>query len=114
MMAPLIRRQLIATTLLLAASGLFASGALRLTGLAAAWTTFSVWTGALGVVAAAAAVGPWLWAQTVRGQRLFIGTVLAGSGAGLIGLLPGMSYDVVLAAQATLVAAFVAESAPRR
>jgi hypothetical protein len=114
MMAPLARIQLIATTLLLAASGLFASAALHLTELATAWTTFSVWTAGLGVIAAAGGVGPWLWAQTVRGQRLFIWAVLVGSGAGLIGLLPGMSYDVVLASQATLIAAIVAESPVRR
>ena len=114
MMASLARVQLIATTLLLAASGLFASAALHLTELATAWTAFSVWTAGLGVIAAAAAVGPWLWAQSVRGQRWFIGSVVVGSGAGLIGLLPGMSYDVVLAAQAALIAAVVAESSPRR
>ena len=114
MTSGLVRRQLIATTLLLAAASLFISGALRLNELATAWTTWSLWTAALGVVAAAAGAGPWLWAQSVRGQRLLIWSVIAGSGAGLLGLLPGMSFAVVLAAQVTLLAAISAESASPR
>ncbi len=110
MMVQAVRTQLIVTTLLFASAALFGSAALHLTRLADGWTTRGIWIVGLGLAALAAAVGPWLWAQTVRSQRILLGAVLVGSGGGLLVLLPGMSYQVVMAAQATLAAAAVAES----
>lgn len=115
MIAPMVRRQLVTTTLLFAAAAYFGSAALQLSRLADGWTTRGIWLVLLGLIAIAAAVGPWLWAQTVRGQRLLLGTILVGSGGGLVALLPGMSYHVVVAAQAALAAAVVAEGrSPRQ
>lgn len=113
MIAPMVRHQLIATTLLFIAAALFASAALQLTELATGWTVWSLWTAVLGLIAATAAIGPWLWAQTVRGQRLLLGTIIVGSGGGLLALLPGMSYLVVAATQVALAAAVVSETRPR-
>ena len=114
MSASTVRNQLIATTLLLVAAALFVAAALSLNELATGWTVASGWTAILAVVSAAAAVGPWLWSQTVRGQRLLIGAVVIGSCGGLLGLLPGMSYAVVMAAQAALTAGVCAEASARR
>jgi len=109
MIAPAVRRMLLATTLLFLATGFFAVAAAQLSELAGGWTTRSLWIAALGFMALAAGVGPWLWAQTVRSQRILLSVILLGSGGGLLALLPGMSYLVVLAAQAALVAIVVAE-----
>lgn len=111
---PSVLSQLIVTTLLFAAAALFGSAALHLTRLADGWTTRGIWLAILGLTALAAAVGPWLWAQTVRGQRILLGVILVGSGGGLLALLPGMNYLVVAAAQAALAAALVAETRSRR
>ena len=105
-----VRNQLIATTLLIGAAALFVLAALWLNRLATGWTAWSAWTAVLAVLSLAAAAGPWLWAQTVRGQRLLIGAVVIGSGGGLLALLPGMSYPVVAAAQCALLAGVVAET----
>jgi len=91
MIAPAVRNQLIATTLLFAAAALFTAGAMHHSRLANAWTAWGVWTALLGIVSLAAAVGPWLWAQTVRGQRILLGAIILGSGGGLLALLPAMS-----------------------
>ena len=102
--------QLFVSTLLLVAAGLFVTTALAVNRLATGWTAWSMWTAALTVPAVAAALGPWLWAQTVRWQRLLIGAVVVGSGAGLLVLMPGMSYLFVFGAQAALTAGALAEA----
>lgn len=112
MIAPVVRTQLLATTLLFASAALFVTAARQLSELAGGWTTRSLWLAALGLIALAAAVGPWLWGQSVRSQRLLLGTILVGSGGGLLALLPGMSYLIVAAAQAALAATVVAETPP--
>jgi len=112
LVAPVVRLQLIVTTLLFGSAALFTTAAVQLSRLADGWTTWCLWLAALGVVAAAAAVGPWLWAQTVRAHRLLLAAILLGSGGGLLALLPGMSYLVVVAAQAALAAAVVSATVP--
>jgi hypothetical protein len=110
--APRVRHQLVVTTLLFGSAALFTTAAVQLSRLADGWTTWCIWLAALGVVAAAAAVGPWLWAQTVHAHRLLLAAILLGSGGGLLALLPGMSYLVVVAAQAALAAAVVSATVP--
>ena len=114
MISPTVRNHWVVTMLLFGSTALFAMAGLQLSRLADGWTTWSLWLALLGLIALAAAVGPWLWAQTVRGQRILLGAILVGSGCGLIALLPGMSYLVVVGAQAALAAAIVAESSSRR
>jgi hypothetical protein len=61
-----------------------------------------------------AALGPWLWRQTVKGQRRLIAVALIVSGGGLIAMVPGSGFGSVFGAQAALSAAILTEVGNRK
>jgi hypothetical protein len=98
--------------LLFVSAALLGDTAWRLTHLPPGWPSWAALPAAAAVLALIAAVGPWIWRQTVRGQRWFMAATLVAGG--LIAWFPGVDYRAVLACQVVLAAAILSEVGTHR